>query len=245
VEIDPGFDWQQSDVVETAEQSEDPIVVTELDLQNAHRQACDHLSSLLPLVRNPATEKALSSLMNGNPVGEMEPDFDEDKTVSFDAVMHPLNNLILSEARHCGKAVSISYAADFNRIARDQSAQISALLEVACLNIVANGVERSAGGGVSQISVTGQHKNENLHFAISWRGNELSETARQGTHFCKMLRDLTRYGGSFKFNSAVPADKGNSQLTLTLVWPMNAIRMVEIGVEDTDGFGDISALGRG
>ena len=220
LEIDPDFNWRSPSIEQEPINLDDPIVVKSEDLETAHTQASQQLSSLMKLVRDPGQKKALSFLMMPIDVDSRQTEIVENSTVSFDALMHPLNNLILGEARHSGKSVSISYAADFVRVNKTHSEHLRNLLEVACLNIVANGIVAGAPGSVSQISITAQDKSDNLYFLISWRGNELSRADRQKPHFNMAIGKLEQAGGHAKYNSSILADTGKARHTLSLIWPL-------------------------
>jgi len=219
LEIDPEFDWEETAVNMDEQVLVDNVPTVQESLESKHKIAAQNLFSLMELVREPKHHKALSFLMMPTQIEQNYVEVIETKSLSFDALMHPLNNLILSEARHSGKPVSISYAADFARISAQHSAPLRNLLEIVCLNVVANGIVPNKPGSVSQISITGQGKPDDLYFLISWRGRELSESARRNPHFAKAITELECRGGEVKYNATIFADSGNSRHTMALAWP--------------------------
>ena len=242
VEIDPGFtaiDHEESAQTKTPDNIEMTIETTELS--DARDQASRLLKPLLKFVKNPKLQGSLNSLIAYKAIDAVR---DEGElTVSFDALMHPLNNLVLSEARHSGKKVSISYATDFEKIEKKQGEDLTNLLEVICLNIVANGVVTSSENVSVQISITGQRQSEQTSFIITWRGQPLSQAAIERPHYRTAIMDLEKRGGKVIYKSGALEDKGTGVETLIVRSP-DIARRSQLSIQnETKNRGPMTANG--
>lgn len=182
------------------------------------------LTPLMKLVKDDKHTKALSVLMNpfkvetpsAAPVAAASAD-----SVAFDGLMRPITNLILSEARHCGKNVSVSYAADFENVGHAVAEDLQNFLEIMCLNIVANGIPKPEGEQMrsAQISLTGQDKGEKLHLTLGWLGMPLLAEVLAHTHTSQVLEQLKKRGGGWDAKSSALTTSGHAQHSLQIQFP--------------------------
>ena len=215
-EIDPEF----------AETINQPDIVADgnSDVPDVHTVSAQTLNDLLPLVKSAGLRRSLQTLMQ--PIAVEPFETSDRKTMSLDALIQPISNLVLSEARHNGKNVTVSYAADFADISFETGETLQDLLESACLNIVANGIEpaaptqANAAATTPQISITGQSKNGFVLFSISWIGKALNSARGAHAGFDAELLKLEQAGGSYSFNKLSLTENLKSRHTLYLKAPM-------------------------
>ncbi len=174
--------------------------VEKVCLQAQHTQSKKTLKPLLLLVKSESQQQALETLMKFEAVqNEMPAPSSKPKprlTVQFENLMRPITNLALSEARHSAKKLSVSYAADFEELALSSANRIQEFLEILCLSIVANGVPANRS---TQISLTGQEKDNKHVFNINWRGHSLEKNAAEDPHFKRAVASLRAEGGDIQF----------------------------------------------
>lgn len=209
-EIDPEFKASiltrkepletESKIVSTGAEHNDNLGA--ICLQAKHEQAQKVLKPLLLLVKSENSHQALETLMaidlrkDETPAAAPTPVVPQRISVKFENLMRPITNLVLSEARHSGKQVSISYAADFDELGLSMANRVQEFLEILCLNIVANGVPANQS---TQISLTGQDKEKEHTFSVNWRGYDVEENTKKHAHLKRGVESLRREGGDIKF----------------------------------------------
>ncbi len=99
-------------------------------------------------------------------------------SVRFDNLMRRITNYTLREARALAKNISISYAADFEKIDTSISSNLEKYLQSICLEIIRNGLVINGDLAASinrtwQISLSGETQGDKLHITLSWQGQQL------------------------------------------------------------------------
>lgn len=171
-------------------------------LEGRHAASVSTLRPLLKLVQDNDNLQALESLMSRSVIdtqslveAEPTPIMVMPHTVKFEALMRLVTNLILSEARHNQKTISVSYAADFEEIGADIAGHIQNFLEILCLSIVANGISKTT----TQISLTGQERERQYRFSVNWTGKDISKQAKTHHFFKQSIAGLRAIGGDIQF----------------------------------------------
>ena len=197
-------------------------------LQGKHTQAGNVLKPLLSLVKSEGRRSALEALMAFDTKDQEEPPIIRVSqaphiAVKFESLMGPVTNLVLNEARHNGKQVSISYATDFDELGLSMANRVQEFLENLCLHIVANGVPRNQS---TQISLTGQGAESKYVFSVNWRGYDLGESSGEDEHFKYGLEKLRSEGGNIEFKklaleTTAPQQVGRASLMqgLEVIFP--------------------------
>lgn len=192
-------------------------------LQGKHTQASNVLKPLLSLVKSEGRRNALETLMAFDVKDQEELPVIHVKAtphiaVKFENLMGPVTNLVLNEARHNGKQVSISYATDFEELGLSMANRVQEFLENLFLHIVANGVPRKQS---TQISLTGQGTESKYVFSVNWRGYDLGESSCEDEHFKLGLEKLCSEGGNIEFQKLAletpsPQQAGRASLMQSL-----------------------------
>lgn len=212
-EIDPEF-------AETLKQGE--TGASDIYITKAHAKAVQTLKPLAQNVDDTGLRQALKVLMH--PIS-LDSAFDADqKSMSLDALIQPVSNLVLSEARHCGKIVTVSYAADFDALEFDLAKTLQDALEASCLTILRHGIpgpSPTSVGATPQISLTGQMRAGQLLFSISWMGAEIKLTGDDQLEFRTQLLKLKQMGGTFSINNLSLSDNLKSRHTLYIKLPID------------------------
>jgi hypothetical protein len=200
-----------------------PEAIPQLDthLSEIHAKAVQTLSPLAHRVDDIDLRNALKTLMQPVPIGS--PEKPDRKTMSLDALIQPISNLVLSEARHCGKIVTVSYAADFADLTFEVAETIQDILEAACLEIVSQGIAKSSKtefGSTPQISLTGQSQGGNVLFSISWTGLKIDAVASSHLGLNTQMKILEQRGGTYSFNKLALSDNLKSRHTLYIKMPI-------------------------
>ena len=189
-------------------------------LEQAQQNAAETLKPLLRLVKSDSKLSALGQLMDGVKNHKAQ----ARGLVSLEALMRPVTNLTLSEARYNGKNVSLSYAADFDDLEADIADYIQNFLEILCLNIVSNGTAENA----SQISLTGQRQEQNMKFTVMWHGRNIAQSAQTQSHFRRAIKALSLEGGSIKFHEPALSARGNASQSLEIYFPQKLAAVNQI-----------------
>ena len=212
-----------------------------------HAISAQTLKGLMPLVRDNRLRQSLNALMQ--PTSGVPANLQDRKTMSLDALIQPISNLVLSEARHNGKTVTVSYAADFVDIPFEAGEMLQDVLESACLHIVANGItpltspQTLSSNTTPQISMTGQLKNGFVLFSISWIGREINKHTSEQSKFSDDMSELEQAGGSHSFDKPAVSENSKSRHTLYIKIPMPDPRMVphRVGAVDTSNYLEMNA----
>ena len=226
-EIDPEF--KESIQSRQGEQILAPVETDQNDnleticLQGKHSQASNVLKPLLSLVKSEGRRNALETLMAFDTKDQEEPAIIRVNqaphiAVKFENLMGPVTNLVLNEARHNGKQVSISYATDFDELGLSMANRVQEFLETLCLHIVANGVPRKQS---TQISLTGQGTESKYVFSVNWRGYDLGESSCEDERFKNSLEKLCSEDGDIEFQklaleTTAPQQAGRASLMQSL-----------------------------
>ena len=217
-EIDPEF----AEVINQPEEIAEELPKTDVNLADAHASAVKTLSPLIQRVKDDKLRSALTSLMQ--PVTMNSSRRSDRKTMSLDALIQPISNLVLSEARHCGKVVTVSYAADFADLSFEIAETVQDILEAACLKIVAKGIPKASEtlpGTTPQISLTGQSRGGNILFSVSWMGEGIDTPDNPTAGFQSQMQRLEQRGGSYSFNNLALSDNLKSRHTLYITMPLS------------------------
>jgi len=215
LEIDPEF----KDILDGKSKAIVPEKLAHQSLVDAREKATSMLSPLLKFVKNSESQSALQSLMGQNPMAQnSDKPVQAASAVRFDALMRPVTNLCLSEARLDGKNVSVSYVSDFEMLGRQTSRDLQHLLEQVFLHITAN----SIGSEGAQISLTAQKSGDVIDLALAWSGTQLSQDMEKKTQFAFAVSGLKRRGGTIKLSHAELTDTPNQLQTLQMTFPENA-----------------------
>jgi len=215
-EIDPEF----AEIINQPEEAIKAIPEADIGLSDAHADAVKTLSPLIGRVQDTKLRDALTSLMQ--PVSVNGTRLSDRKTMSLDALIQPISNLVLSEARHCGKVVTVSYAADFADLSFEVAETVQDILEAACLKIVTHGIPKPSQtklGTTPQISLTGQSRGANILFSVSWMGESIDTPDNPTAGFQNQMKALEQRGGSYSFNNLALSDNLKSRHTLYITMP--------------------------
>ncbi len=191
--------------------------------QQAHQSARENLSPLLSLVKNKGRKQALKTLMQPIKPARTARTSEaggERRTVKFDTLMRPVTNLTLSEARHSGKKVMLSYAADFDTLEMSLAKHVQEFLEILCLNIVAQGISASR-PSASQISVTGQALQNMIKVSVNWSGRALERDEANHKHFFTAISSLHAAGGDILFHESALGQTDHGVQNIVLSIPLN------------------------
>lgn len=200
----------------------DAMPQPETHLSEIHANAVATLSPLVHRVDDIDLRNALKSLMQPVSIGTSEKM--DRKSMSLDALIQPISNLVLSEARHCGKIVTVSYAADFVELTFDVAQTMQDILEAACLKIVSQGIPKPSKaelGATPQISLTGQLRGGNILFSVSWMGSEIDGLGNSHDGFNTLAKKLEQRGGTYSFNNLALSDNLKSHHTLYINMPIS------------------------
>lgn len=190
-------------------------------LSDAHAQAVQTLSPLVYGVEDKKLRSALKTLMR--PVQIYSAEKPGCKTMSLDALIQPISNLVLSEARHCGKIITVSYAADFTELSFETAETMQGILEASCLKVVSQGIPKPSKiehGSTPQISLTGQSRGGNILFSISWMGTGLDALDSSESAFNSQMSKLVQQGGTYSINHLALSDNLKSRHTLYIKLPI-------------------------
>jgi hypothetical protein len=247
IEIDPEFELPQNPELPVAEQRSDtpaPKQENGSDQESAREQAINVLTPLMRLVKDDKRAKALSILMR--PPNEHKLEIPVSQSVPFDGLMRPITNLILSEARHTGKNISVSYAADFDDLERDTATGMQNFLEIICLNIVSQGIsdDQSTPARTTQMSITGQTRDNHYQFTLSWIGTSLPTSAAATSHTGAAYNDLKAIGGSFETRTGALSSEGHAHQSLLVKYPKRRIAHLPV-IENASGTEPYAELGAG
>ncbi|NNC38786.1 MAG: hypothetical protein EX271_02060 [Acidimicrobiales bacterium] len=239
-EIDPEF----AEIIHNPDITVPDTAKANLGLSEAHAKAAQTLQPLVHKVQNDNLRTALKTLMQ--PVLVEEPETVNQQTMSLDALIQPVSNAVLSEARHCGKIVTVSYAADFDALEFHFAEFMQESLEISCLAILRHGIPRPSKnliGVTPQISLTGQMRAGQLLFSISWMGAEIKLTGNSQLEFRTQLLKLKQKGGTFSINNLALSDNLNSRHTLYIKMPMKGGTIAKAPLSPRNTTGDVEVSG--
>ncbi len=178
----------------------------------ANENAAKLLTPLLALVRGGDPEQALEFLTHYAPGPASQPTkapAPKPSTIGFETMMGRITNRVLSEARLNAKAISLSYASDFERLDKAVAKEVQLVLEQICFAIIRAGLvdetlTHKHARRVWQISVTGRaiatgQTQHNL-ISVSWPGYAVSD-------FQAALSDFQTLGGDIKHKTSKHADR--------------------------------------
>lgn len=207
-EIDPAF----KDIFDGKTEAIAPEKTVNLPLVDAREKAVAVLSPLLKFVKKSDSLSALQSLMGQKPIAHTD---EASSAVRFDALMRPVTNLCLSEARLDGKNVSVSYVSDFETLGRQTSRDLQHLLELVFLHITA----KSIGSAGAQISLTAQKAGEDININLAWSGAPLVQNMECHARLAFALTGLKKRGGALNIRRAELSDTQNPVQALEIIFP--------------------------
>ena len=188
-EIDPEF----RSIIENAQvlDAKEVSAVAPNSLIDDNNRARNVLRDVVHLSRNQRTASALKSLMSAaQPSNHCQASNMPGRKVSFDSVLDNVISLTLSEARHSGKTVSVSYAGESQSLMETTAKPFQDFLEILCLNIIARGVDTN-----SQISITEKSGVNCSHVEVHWQGHDIMDAR---TYLTKAVYALTQNGGTLQ-----------------------------------------------